>query len=185
MSSIPIAVTDRNSRTPAAEASCGFPAVARPDARILILGSLPGQRSIAAQQYYAHPQNAFWPIMAELIGARGSYADRCRRLIDCRIALWDVLESALRPGSLDADIRLPTSSCNDFGRFFATHGHLVRIGFNGRKAAQVFSSRVAEELDCGAFERVVLPSTSPAFASMPYAEKLGHWRDFVGGHGPI
>lgn len=117
--------------------------------------------------------------MEALIAARGSYDDRCRRLVDCRIALWDVLESSLRPGSMDADIRLPTSRCNDFERFLAAHPGLIRIGFNGSKAAQLFSRLVAPGLDCGAFERVTLPSTSPAFASMPFARKLSHWREFL------
>ncbi|MCH8159542.1 MAG: DNA-deoxyinosine glycosylase, partial [Proteobacteria bacterium] len=79
----------------------GFPAIARPDATLLILGSLPGQRSIDAGQYYAHPQNAFWKIMSSLYGIDGSYQQRCAQLIERRIALWDVLASSVRPGSLD------------------------------------------------------------------------------------
>lgn len=96
--------------------SLGFPPVARRDARILILGSLPGQRSIAAREYYAHPQNGFWKIMAELVGASGSYEQRCAALLKSHIALWDVLGSSLRPGSLDADIQLATAEVNEIGR---------------------------------------------------------------------
>ena len=76
----------------------GFPPVARADARVLVLGSLPGARSIAEQQYYAHPQNAFWPIMRELFRIDGSYASRCSQLLEHRVALWDVLQSSVRPG---------------------------------------------------------------------------------------
>ncbi len=91
------------------EPSEGFPPVAGADARILVLGSLPGDRSISEQQYYAHPQNAFWPIMRELFGIEGDYSVRCKRLIENRIALWDVLHSSVRPGSMDSDIHLDSA----------------------------------------------------------------------------
>ena len=87
----------------------GSPPVALADARILVLGSLPSERSIAVGEYYAHPRNAFWPIMRELVGARGSYAERCTALVEAGIALWDVLKRSERPGSLDSDIRLDTA----------------------------------------------------------------------------
>ncbi len=96
------------------DASVGFPPVARHDARLLILGSLPGQRSLQAAQYYAHPQNAFWRIMQEVTGAGGTYEQRCERLIANGIALWDVLAESVRPGSMDADIQMPSAEANDF-----------------------------------------------------------------------
>jgi hypoxanthine-DNA glycosylase len=146
---------------------------------VLILGSLPGKRSIDAQQYYAHPQNAFWRIMGELTGADGSYAQRCQILIEHGIALWDVLESSIRPGSMDADIRRGTEKVNDFDSFFLNHTDVLQVCFNGQKAAQMFRKLVVPQLESAAPQIRVLPSTSPAYASMPYAEKLECWRQAI------
>jgi len=165
-----------NAEEKAVAASAGFPPIARGDARILILGSLPGQRSLDARQYYAHPQNAFWRIMRDLVGAEGTYERRCRALLGHRIALWDVLASSVRPGSMDADIRLKTAQANDFNEFFINHRELERIAFNGRKAAQLFASMVELPPRDGVVGQFVLPSTSPAYASMSYAAKLDAWR---------
>jgi hypoxanthine-DNA glycosylase len=156
--------------------AAGFAPVARADARILILGSLPGQRSIAEQQYYAHPQNAFWKIMAELACTSGSYEQRCTALLESRIALWDVLANSVRPGSLDADIRLATAETNDFENFLAAHAGINLILFNGRKAAEVFRRRVLPDLARQDFRLLTMPSTSPAYAAINYAEKLRSWR---------
>ena len=156
--------------------SSGFPAVSAPDARVLVLGSLPGVRSIAEQQYYAHPQNAFWRIMQAVLGIEGGYAERCRQLTARRVALWDVLASSHRPGSLDANIDLDTAEPNDFAEFLAVHTEVRRICFNGRKAETLFKRFVAGNLERPLPELVGLPSTSPAFAAMPFAEKLGHWQ---------
>ena len=174
MSSTPLAATESRIAH-----SVGFPPIARSDARVLILGSLPGQRSLAEQQYYAHPQNAFWGIMAELIDARGDYEARCRQLVDNGIALWDVLASSIRPGSMDADIDRGSAVANDFAGFQAAHPNVDCIGFNGRKAAELFTRLVAPVLTSTQPMTVVLPSTSPAYASMRPAEKLERWRTFL------
>jgi TDG/mug DNA glycosylase family protein len=158
-------------------ADTGFLPIARFDAQILILGSLPGQRSLQEQQYYAHPQNAFWKIMCELVGARGSYAQRCAALLENRIALWDVLAQSVRPGSMDAKIRLDCSLANNFEEFYADHLEIRRIGFNGHKAAELYARLAA---GCPNAEQIVLPSTSPAYAAMPFADKLNIWRRFIG-----
>jgi hypoxanthine-DNA glycosylase len=156
--------------------SSGFPPVARADASTLILGSLPGRRSIAEQQYYAHPQNAFWRIMAELFDVRGDYESRCRRLTEERIALWDVLKSSVRPGSMDASISLAAARANDFEGFFAEHPSIDLVAFNGRKAQQLFG-RLVEPLEPARdIRQVLLPSTSPAYASMALDDKLAAWR---------
>jgi len=143
---------------------------------VLILGSLPGNRSIAAGEYYAHPQNAFWPIMEALFGVSGDYARRCERLRSSRIALWDVLESSVRPGSMDADIRLGSARANDFEAFFRGHRDLRLVAFNGGKAEQMFGRLVRAGLAADALRFVRLPSTSPAYASMPFSGKLAAWR---------
>jgi len=100
---------------------------------------MPGAMSLSAGQYYAHPRNAFWKIMGELVGAGpdAPYAERAAILQARRIALWDVLHSCIRAGSLDADIR--DEAPNDFAAFFATHPRIKRIGCNGAKAAASFS----------------------------------------------
>jgi len=158
------------------ERSSGFAPLARENARVLILGSLPSQRSITDNQYYAHPQNAFWRIMAELVGASGSYGDRRVALQKEGIALWDVLASSVRPGSLDADIRVSTAEVNDFERFFAEHDAIERICFNGQTAAKIFSDRVPQDVVDSRVQLITLPSTSPAHAAMHFDEKLEQWR---------
>lgn len=162
--------------------STGFPPVEDSDAAILILGSLPSQRSIAEQQYYGHPQNAFWRIMRELFGVAGEYPARCRQLVELRIALWDVLESSFRPGSMDADISLSEAQANDFAAFFDGHESIRLIAFNGRKAEQLFGRFVDPLAIADDIPRVTLPSTSPAYASLSFSGKVASWRDaLVGG----
>ena len=119
-----------------------FPPIARTDARILILGSLPGAESLARQQYYAKPQNSFWRIMGALVGAGPEivYADRLVRLIDHHIAVWDVCASAMREGSLDAAIKSPEA--NDFRSFLTIHVGISLICFNGRAAEKLFDKLV-------------------------------------------
>ena len=156
--------------------SKGFAPVARTDARVLILGSLPGERSLEAGEYYAHPRNAFWPIMRELIGAAGSYRQRCTALTEHRLAMWDVLGSSIRPGSMDADIRMEDSRVNDFRVFFRAYPGIELICFNGLTAAVLFRKFVAVQAPQARLRQESLPSTSPAYASMRFSEKLDRWR---------
>ena len=159
--------------------SAGFAPVARRDARILILGSLPSQRSIETDQYYAHPQNAFWKIMGDLTGAKGSYKDRCQALVEHKIALWDVLASSVRPGSLDSDIQMHTAEVNDFATFLSQHDALELICFNGKTAARIFERGVQAGIESRAIRLRVMPSSSPAHAAISFAEKLGQWRNLM------
>jgi hypoxanthine-DNA glycosylase len=119
----------------------GFPPIAGPDARVLVLGSMPGVRSLAAGQYYANPQNAFWPILGQLFAWESGldYATRTALLLRTRIALWDVLQAAERPGSLDAAIVAGSERANDFAAFFAAHPAIHSVFFNGTKAAASFN----------------------------------------------
>jgi hypoxanthine-DNA glycosylase len=157
------------------EPSKGFAPVAGEDARTLVLGSLPGQKSLAEQQYYAHPQNAFWRIMRDLYGIGGSYDDRCRGLVENKIALWDVLKESERPGSMDADIRANASLTNDFEAFLSCHSKIAVIAFNGRKSEQLFQ-RMVHLPENTKLRYVGLPSTSPAYASLSVSGKLDAWR---------
>lgn len=160
----------------------GFPPIADRNARILVLGSMPGEASLVANQYYAHRQNQFWRIAGELCGfaSDAPYAERCAGLRRSRIALWDVIESCVRPGSLDSAIREDSLRVNDFPAFFKAHSGIRRVCFNGRKAESAWRRRVlpvlAESLD---LEYRVLPSTSPAHAGMGYRSKLRVWRSAI------
>lgn len=159
--------------------SCGFLPIAGPSARILILGSLPGELSILRQEYYAQPRNAFWRIMGELFGALPSlpYLDRASVLVDHDIAVWDVCAAAHRPGSLDASIDRRSVRPNDFKLFLTRHLGIKFIFFNGAKAAALFESLVVPAYGDGlqGIARQVLPSTSPAHASLSYEAKKLAW----------
>ena len=157
------------------ESSSGFPPIVAAGARILILGTLPGQKSLGAAEYYAHRQNAFWRIMSVLLGVKGEYESRCKQLTLKGIAVWDVLASSVRPGSMDADIRLDSAEQNDFAGFLAEHSGITRIGFNGRRAEQLFRKLVIPELAKPVPQLISLPSTSPAYASMSFDDKLDAW----------
>ena len=119
--------------------------------------------------------------MGELTGAGGSYAQRCQTLLDHGIALWDVLESSVRLGSMDADIRRGSETVNDFDSFFLMHADVLQVCFNGQKAAQLFHKLVRPGSATAELKILVLPSTSPAHASMPYSEKLKRWRHAITG----
>jgi len=138
-----------------------FPAIADEDARILILGSMPGKASLQAGQYYAHPRNQFWPILGELVGASPAldYSERARVLMSAGIALWDVLKSCYRSSSLDADIDKSSVIVNDFEVFFAGHPYIGHVFFNGATAEQTF-------------RRYVLPVIN---AGLTYQQKLQSW----------
>lgn len=144
--------------------------------QILILGSLPGWRSIECDEYYAHPRNAFWRIMAELVAASGDYSARCQAVTDSGIAIWDVLASSVRPGSLDADIDLATARANDFAAFFTRYPNIHRVCFNGKAAARIFRQRVPVSILPDGISLLTLPSTSPAYAAMKFSQKLERWR---------
>ena len=160
--------------------SRGFPPIAAPDARLLILGSLPGRASLAAQQYYAQPQNSFWRIMGALFGAGPDvpYAERADRLRASGIALWDVCREAVRPGSLDAAIDLTTVVTNDFERFFSQHPRIAHVCVNGNTAHRLYVRRAQSGLPepLSSLPLHLLPSTSPAHASLRFAQKLQRWR---------
>jgi double-stranded uracil-DNA glycosylase len=159
-------------------ANISFAPIAAKDAQILILGSMPGIKSLQEQQYYAHPRNAFWPIMANLFDfdLNLDYTARCQKLLEHQIAVWDVLKSCQRLGSLDQHIEPDSMVPNDFQSHLKTHKKIKRIFFNGGKAEQVFKRHVLPTLNVKqqlSFQ--LLPSTSPAHAAKSLDEKCQVW----------
>jgi hypoxanthine-DNA glycosylase len=160
----------------------GFPPIADRRAQVLVLGSMPSEASLAAGQYYAFRHNQFWRIAGEICGFApdAAYAARQAGLKRRRIALWDVLESCVRPGSLDSSIREDSVRVNDFGTFLAGHPRIRRVCFNGRKAESAWRRHVAPTLSKSLnIEYRLLPSTSPAHAGMSYRSKLRVWRSSI------
>ena len=165
---------------PADARKVAFPASFAPDARLLILGSLPGDESLRRNQYYAHPSNAFWWLIGEVVDEpldRLPYADRLDRLIARRIALWDVIAVAHRPGSLDGAIR--DAVHRDLAGFVAALPDLRAVAFNGGEAARRGRRQLAGVPD---IELIDLPSSSAAYAGLPRATKRAAWlllRDYL------
>jgi hypoxanthine-DNA glycosylase len=155
----------------------GFEPIAASTARVLILGTLPGQVSLKQHQYYALPRNGFWRIMGDLFGASPDlpYSVRTARLIENGVALWDVCRAAYRPGSLDNSIR--DAVPNNFLAYFNAHPQVKLICFNGSKAAELYQRHVFPLLPLlmQQLRRQTLPSTSPANAAMSFTQKLSHW----------
>lgn len=148
-------------------------------ARTLILGTMPGAASLAARQYYAHPRNLFWTVFGAMLGfdAADPYDVRVAHLLAADIAVWDVLKSCTRPGSLDADIAPASVVANDFARFFAAHPSIERVYFNGAGAAALYRRHVLKAFDVPPpVAYVRLPSTSPANAGTSPTAKMRAWR---------
>ena len=158
----------------------GFEPITAPDAHVLVLGTMPGEESLRAGEYYANRRNSFWRIVSELFGfsAGASYRARVEALKSHGVALWDVLETCERGGSLDSKIQIRTAEPNDFRTFLAEHPKIQQICFNGKIASDLFKRLVlprlsqAEEIP----NLLVLPSTSPANTSMNHQQKVLQWK---------
>ena len=159
-----------------------FAPVADRRAEVLILGSMPGRDSLAAGQYYAHPRNLFWRIMAAMLGFEPQlrYRDRLNALRAARIALWDVMHSCRRAGSLDASIEASTIEPNDFASFFGRHRRIARVFFNGSTAEATYLRHVLPSVESLGLRYTRLPSTSPAHAALSFEMKLAAWRVVLG-----
>ncbi len=158
----------------------GLPPVIAHNAKTLILGSMPGSASLQAGQYYAHPRNLFWQFMEAILHIPRSlaYLDRCHQLTEHNIALWDVISTCSRQGSLDADIISSSILTNDLSSLFVLHPTIDHICFNGSKAEHIFHTYIISDLGDNlptlTFNR--LPSTSPANAAMSFEVKLKKWQ---------
>jgi TDG/mug DNA glycosylase family protein len=156
-----------------------FPPVVDSRTRLLLLGSLPGERSLAEGRYYANPRNQFWRLIGAVIGTELEsldYQARLERLQEAGVGLWDTVESATRTGSLDGNIRSLTAT--DLPGLAATLPELRAVGFNGGKSASLGAKQLAGRPDLAL---IPLPSSSPAF-TLPFEAKLRAWmplRDFL------
>ena len=149
-----------------------FPPVVDPAIRLLVLGSLPGERSLAEMRYYANPQNQFWRLMGAVLDENlvtMAYDDRLAALLRAGVGLWDVVASASRTGSLDAHIR--NHEPNKLAALVAELPLIAAVGFNGRTAAAIGSRQLA---DVEGIRIIPLPSSSPAY-TLPFDEKRRQW----------
>ena len=153
--------------------SFSFPPISSSEATLLILGTMPGTKSLELQQYYGHPRNNFWPIIFKILNEdfTDNYESRKSILLKNNIALWDVLQFCDRIGSLDSAIKNEIS--NDFNIFLEEHPNIKTIVFNGQKAAALFKKYVVLSRS---YELITLPSTSPANASKTFDSKLNEWK---------
>ncbi|MGH6612407.1 MAG: DNA-deoxyinosine glycosylase [Burkholderiaceae bacterium] len=150
----------------------GFPPVIDRNVERLILGSFPSEASLAAAQYYAHPQNQFWRLLSDLLEeplVELPYRQRLRRVLAHRLGIWDVYDACDREGSGDASIR--NQKANQFARLRRLAPRLTSVAFNGQTAG-----RYAREFAAAGFETTVLPSSSPAHAGRSYEQKRALWK---------
>ena len=152
-----------------------FPPIIDETSQILIIGTMPSVKSLAATEYYAHPRNAFWKIIATLFNNGSAFSDFAEKkacILANHLALWDNLQFCEREGSLDSDIKnmIP----NDFETLLKKYSHICRLIFNGQKSFQIFKKFHPELLK--KYQHFVLPSTSPANAALSFDKKLALWQ---------
>jgi len=161
----------------------GFPPIVDNNAAILILGSMPSIKSLEEQQYYAHPRNSFWFIITKLLSDNTEleYEQKKTLLLHNKIALWDVLNSCQRKGSLDSSINNESTVANDFNTFLNDHPLIKAVYFNGTRAQQEYNKHILPTLDAkfSSIEYERLPSTSPAMASLNREQKLKQWKTIL------
>ena len=157
----------------ATPAKRSFPPVADGRARVLVLGTLPGEESLRRQEYYAHPRNLFWPILFALFDAApvADYAAKLAFAAAHRVALWDVCAIGEREASADATIRREVP--NTIDRLLDMHPLIGAVAFNGSGARRLYDRHFIRH---PSLAYLALPSTSPAHARLDFATKLGQWR---------
>lgn len=160
----------------------GFKPLLCPEPKVLILGTMPSVQSLKTQQYYGHPRNAFWWIMSELCSFDDTltYSESVDRVKAKHIAIWDVIASCHRPGSLDSKIDQTSVTANQLDVLFENHPSLKLIVFNGQAAEKLFKKFIGDKTWQG--DKLILPSTSPANAGLSKEQKLLQWlqiKDFL------
>ena len=150
-----------------------FPPIINNESKILILGSIPGQKSLEKQEYYAHPQNKFWRIIFELFNEifTTDYTKKIQILEKHHIALWDVIDTCERKGSLDSEIR--NEEANKIEELLHNYPNIKAIFCNGQKSYKNLQKILSKDFH---LPIIALPSTSPAHASLRYEEKLKSWK---------
>jgi hypoxanthine-DNA glycosylase len=153
-----------------------FPPISNSEARILVLGTMPGEKSLALNQYYGHGGNQFWKIMFECFNIPYSedYNEKKQLLLDNRIALWDVLQFCEREGSSDNNIKAEIP--NDFDSFFKDHPKIKTVLFNGNNAKEYYEKHIGLDESKQSW---VLPSTSPMNTWMTREEKMVEWKTLI------
>jgi len=173
----------KGSTSATTDQAIGFPPVCTGSDLVLILGSFPGRSSLDKREYYGHRNNGFWPIVGRLLGFDPDigYHERLKWLKKNRIALWDVLTSCSRDGSLDASIQKDSIVVNDFEDFFNNNRTIHTVLFNGSMAEAEFKKKVLIKTQIQMRNLVLhrLPSTSPAMAILTLAEKIEAWSILV------
>lgn len=149
-----------------------FPPISNKEAKVLILGTMPGIASLELNQYYGHPRNAFWKLLFEIFNEpfTTDYEIRKNLVTKNHVAIWDVLQACVREGSLDSAIEQEIP--NDFQAFLDKHPNIDTIAFNGQKAAKFYQKHVKVSKS---FRYIILPSTSPANAGISFERKLEEW----------
>lgn len=153
----------------------GFPPIIDNATHTLILGSFPGEASLKAQQYYAFPQNQFWPLLSKVLETdfiELHYHNRVQQLLDHGIGLWDVFAACVRQGSLDSAIK--RGKMNDFKTLQDAYPNLKKLCFNGKTAG-----KLEREIIQLGYQTLQLPSSSPAYAQMGFEVKLSHWQKII------
>lgn len=160
-----------------------FAPVIKNDCRVLVLGSMPGKTSLKENQYYAHKRNLFWKFLYKITGKDFdyNYKNRLRLLLSMKVALWDVLKACERKSSLDSDIVIDSEQVNDIPGLLEKYGNISKICFNGQKAYTSFKRHILTQdpIIQEKYELVILPSTSPANASISFENKFQNWKKEV------
>lgn len=157
------------------EKSEGLSAIENKDSEILILGTLPGIKSLELGEYYSNPSNKFWHILSQTYENTIpiSYKNKIEWLHKHKIAIWDILKAAVRDGSLDSNIQHPEA--NDILSFISSHPHLRMIVFNGSKSQEYFNKYIGHTRIPRGIKLIVLPSTSSANTHLTFNEKIKQW----------